>query len=300
MSYFDFDPKDLQRLNRLMFLPRATSNDATAGSRRSRRAGDGSEFLDFRPYYPGDDARRIDWNVFGRSKQLFVRLSESPRQLGVTLLVDASRSMGFGSPTKLETAQRLACALGFLAMRGGDRLHVASFTASKDKVAPVDTAGVGPLVGARGLAGLVRYLQSLDADGNSDLSTALDTVRRGKGRAGAIVVISDFLNVTNRDEALRALRRIGAMLVLVQVLSPVDRGFQLEGNIRLRDSESGAMVDVSLDRQGALRYQKAVEDEREAFVRAHRGNKCFYALADTREHYLQVVCDAISWVGRRG
>src|SRR5689334_8515454 len=109
MGTFRFNPADLHRLNRLVFLPRVASMEHGEGMRRSRRSGDGSEFLDFRPYVPGDDVRRVDWSLYGRLRQLFIRVTESPRQLSVTLLIDTSKSMGFGSPTtKLEQAQRIA------------------------------------------------------------------------------------------------------------------------------------------------------------------------------------------------
>src|SRR5688500_7878625 len=64
MAGFRFNANDLQRLNRLAFLPRAASADEQEGMRRSPRGGAGTEFLDFRPYASGDDVRKVDWNVY--------------------------------------------------------------------------------------------------------------------------------------------------------------------------------------------------------------------------------------------
>lgn len=257
------------------------------GMRRSRRSGDGSEFLDFRPYIAGDDVRRVDWSLYGRLRQLFVRITESPRQLSVTLLVDASRSMGFGSPvTKLEQAQRIACALAFIAMRGGDRVFAASFGDSVNR-------GVGPLRGAQGLAGLVRFLQTLEAGGTSNLGAALNFVRASRQDRGLVVVLSDFLNVADRDRTLAGFTAAGGTLLAVQVLDPIDRGEGLSGKVRLRDSESGRMVDVDLDDAGIAGFRRAFEAQRERLESICTGRKRHYVLAWTRDSYLSVVCDAL-------
>jgi uncharacterized protein (DUF58 family) len=287
MSTFRFDPADLQRLNRLVFLPRAVSTETGEGSKRSRRSGDGGEFMDFRPYSAGDDIRRVDWSLYARLRQLFVRVNESPRQLSVMLLVDNSRSMGFGMPvSKLEQAQRIACALGFVAMRNGDRVFCTAFG---EKV----HAGVGPLRGARGLASLVKFLGSLAALGPSNLSDCVKSVRIAHRDRGLIVVLSDFLNVPDRDEALIAASGGGATVLVVQVLDPIDRGEGLSGKIRLRDSETGRMVDVDLDRAGLNEFQEMFEAERARFESRCSGQKRYYALASTRDNYLGVVCDVL-------
>jgi uncharacterized protein (DUF58 family) len=286
MSPFTFNPNDLQRLNRLVFCARGASNDPS-GNRRSRRAGDGLDFLDFRPYSPGDDVRNVDWNLYGRLRQLFIRLNESPRQLSVTVLVDISRSMMFGSPiTKLEQAQRLACALGFIAMRGGDRVFVYSFS---DRIGP----GVGPLTGARGLASLVRFLQRIEPGGASDLPGALAGVRAAGRHRGLVIVLSDFLNIANRERALNAIPSSGGNVLAVQILDGIDRGDGLAGSMRLRDSESGCLVDVKIDRRTLDKYREAFDADRERFESRLTGVGRQYLLASTHDHYLELVCRAL-------
>jgi uncharacterized protein (DUF58 family) len=287
MAAFAFNPNDLQRLNRLVFLPHVRSMDPESGTRRSHRAGDGNDFLDFRPYTPGDDVRKVDWNLYARLRQVFVRLNESPRRLSVSVLIDTSRSMGFGAPvSKLEQAQRLACALGFVAMRNGDRVFTAAFGSAVDR-------GIGPLTGARGLAALMRYLQSLDAGGQSDLDAAVVRLRAARRDRGLIVIISDFLNVTGRENALLRCGAAGGTVLAVQVLDPIDRGEGLEGRIRLRDSETGRMVDVDLDRVALAEYQAAFDHDRAKFQTFCGGAKRQYVTVATRDNYLAAVCDVL-------
>ena len=82
------------------------------GERRSPRKGISVEFSDYRPYGRGDDLRYVDWNIYGRLDRLYVKLFVDEEDLCLHLLLDASASMGFGEPSKLAYAARLAAALG--------------------------------------------------------------------------------------------------------------------------------------------------------------------------------------------
>lgn len=283
MPPFTFNPDDLQRLNRLVFAARGRTSDAT-GARRSRKAGDGIDFLDFRSYASGDNVRQIDWNVYGRTRQLFVRLRESPRQLSVTLLLDASKSMQFGAPiTKFEQAQRLACALGFIAMRGGDRVYAHSF-------AEYPSPGIGPLTGARGLPSLVNFLQDIQLGGTSDLTAAIQSLRASRKDRGLIIILSDFLNVQHPQTILPA---SGGTILSIQILDPLDRGQGLSGNLQLRDSETGHRVEVKIDDKTLHRYQAAFDKSRQELESRSTGPQRHYLCAWTGDSYLDLVCQVL-------
>ena len=101
-----------RRLERLTLVSRKRLIGQGQGDRRSLRKGSSLEFADYRHYVEGDDPARVDWNIYSRTDQLFVRLYEEEEVLNVHLLVDASRSMDWGEPSKLRYARRLAAALG--------------------------------------------------------------------------------------------------------------------------------------------------------------------------------------------
>ena len=86
------------------------------GEHTAARRGRGLEFHDFRSYRPGDDFRHIDWNIYARLDQLFLKLHASEEDLPLHLIVDASASMGFGEPSKFDHARRLAAALACIAL----------------------------------------------------------------------------------------------------------------------------------------------------------------------------------------
>ena len=103
----------LRRLETLELVSRKIRAGRMKGDRLSKRKGRGSEFADFRPYSVGDDLRFLDWNLYGRLDKLFLRLFLEEEDLNVHLLIDTSRSMEFGSPSKFRYAKQVAAALGW-------------------------------------------------------------------------------------------------------------------------------------------------------------------------------------------
>src|SRR5207302_3564362 len=125
-----------RRLERLTLVTRKRLVGQGQGDRRSLRKGSSLEFADFRHYVEGDDPARVDWNIYSRTDTLFVRLYEEEEVLNVHLLVDASRSMDWGDPSKLRYARRVAAALGYVALNASNRLHVWPLNASPAAYGP--------------------------------------------------------------------------------------------------------------------------------------------------------------------
>src|SRR5438046_4059561 len=104
---------------------RRVPSGRAAGQWRSRASGSSVEFSDYRTYAPGDEFRRIDWNAYARLERLFVRLYRAEEDLALTVLLDTSASMAWGSPTtKARLAAQLAGALAFIALQSGDRVEI--------------------------------------------------------------------------------------------------------------------------------------------------------------------------------
>lgn len=287
MPPFEFNPNELHRLGRAVFsVGHAMLSDAP-GARRTRRAGEGTDFMDYREYVAGDDFRKVDWSLYGRLRQVFVRLHEAPRQLSVSLLVDVSRSMNFGrQQTKLSMALRVACAMGFIALRGGDRVFAYGFSDSL-------IGGIGPLSGAAALPKLIQHYQKMSTGRSSDLTAAVGELRSRRRCKGLLIVISDFLNVAQVETAMSRAMAGGASVLAIQILDELDRGVGLTGDLRLRDSESGEMVDIHLDQSKLDAYQAMLGARRDQLEQFLRGRGQHYTLADTNTHYLELVGRAL-------
>ena len=158
MSDRFFTEEFLRRLENIALVARRASSGLTQGERRSTKRGQSVEFADFRSYVPGDDFRRIDWNAYGRLGRLFIKLFVEEEDLTVHILLDASRSMDWGQPNKLDYAVHVAGALGYIALVGLDRVTV---TAIGENIPAANGGYFSPHRGKNHALTLFQFLQSL-------------------------------------------------------------------------------------------------------------------------------------------
>src|SRR3954449_8916382 len=131
-------PPDLMaQLERLELVSRKIFRGRMKGERRSKRKGQSVEFADFRSYVAGGPLRFIDWNTYARLDKLFLKMFLEEEDLHFYALIDASPSMDFGTPTKLEYAKQLAAALGFIGLVRGDRVRIETLGQSARAPGPV-------------------------------------------------------------------------------------------------------------------------------------------------------------------
>ena len=211
------------------------------GDRRSRVRGRGLDIADYRPYTPGDDLRLVDWNIFARLEAVLIKLFHEDRDLSLLIVLDASASMGFGEPRKLDHAGELAACLAYLALRARERVRLV-----------VGNARVhGDQTGA-----LVEFLDALDrvdADGTPDLARSL-AAEAERGRADHAVLLTDLLVEDDvREATLRRLAAAARRPVLMHVLGDGELAPDL-GDGLLIDSETGEQVPVRGGRDVEKRY----------------------------------------------
>src|SRR5271168_1207574 len=131
------DPKFLAQLEQLELVSRKIFLGRMKGERRSKRKGQSVEFADYRNYVIGDDLRFLDWNLYARLDRLFLRLFMEEEDLHFYILLDNSKSMDFGAPTKLHYAKQVAAALGFIGLVNLDRVVVQAFSDRLVQTSPV-------------------------------------------------------------------------------------------------------------------------------------------------------------------
>ncbi len=244
----------LRTLERLSLASQRRLPGRLAGDRKSPKKGAGVEFADFREYAPGDDLRRVDWNVYARAEKLFLKLYSLDEDRTVSILIDCSRSMAFGAPEKELYARRLAAALGYLGLVGMDRVKL--YPLSSGAARPI-----GPLRGRQELRRLLDWLQTLTAEGAGGLQTSLQAFLASEKTPGVAIILSDFFE----EGAEKALRGFGARdfdTTVIQVLSPEDVTPTIAGDLRLVDSESGETLDVTVSSRLLSSYKAALESLR--------------------------------------
>jgi uncharacterized protein (DUF58 family) len=231
-----------------------------AGDYRSAFAGTGSELWQVRPYEPGDDVRRIEWNVTARTGEPHVRVELAERVLVTWLVLDASASMAFGTGDrrKADVAEGVAIAVGYAATRRGNRLGTISF-GERAAVEP-------PRQGRRGLLDTLQVLRRLPPGGAGSLHDALELADRVVRQRALVIVVSDF---RGRPEWRHPLMRLAARhtVLAVEVRDPREQELADVGELRLVDPETGRQLRVDTGDRGLReRFAAAAADERRSLV----------------------------------
>jgi uncharacterized protein (DUF58 family) len=249
-----FDARFLRVLESLRIAGRRVLSGETVGQWRSRSAGSSVEFADYRTYAAGDDFRRIDWNAYARLERLFVRIYRAEENLALTVLLDASASMAWGSPSKARLAAQLAGGLSFVALRGDERVDVV--VCRQGAVAE----RAQNLSGQAGVWPMWRFLERVSFDGVTDLDASLGSYARQLRRSGLAVVISDLLSPNGYQEGIDALLARRQDIVLLQLLSPdeLDPPAQIVGEWRLHDVESHWPLDATITPSVVRAYRRLV------------------------------------------
>lgn len=237
------EPALLARLERLQLVTRRPLVGHLAGEHRSRRHGTSLDFADYREYHPGDDFRRIDYNLLARLDVLLIKLFEADDDLGVRLLVDTSASMG--SDEKLLQAQRVAAALGFVALVRRDVVSLSMF--------PHDRPSAR-YIGRQAAPRLLEDLESLSAVGETAMSNAMIRHLARPGKPGLTVLVSDLLS-SEWDATIARPTARGGDLVVVHVLARSDVEPTLFGDVDVVDREDTTRVPVSLSADTLARFR---------------------------------------------
>jgi uncharacterized protein (DUF58 family) len=239
-----------------------------AGDYRSSLLGEGTELALIRPYTPGDDVRRIDWNVTARTGEPHVRVQLAERVLVTWLVLDTSPSMQFGTADrrKADVAEGVAIAIGHVATRRGNRLGVVTFGDAQPRSAPVRQ-------GRRGLIGLLATLREEDVAGEGRVGAT--SLGEGISRADAlarqrslVVLVTDFRGPSDwRRPLLQLAGRHD--VVAVEIRDPREQELPRAGELWLVDPETGRQLRVDT-RSAKLRrrFAEAAAAERRGLAHA--------------------------------
>lgn len=245
-------PALLARLERVELATRRIFRGRMKGERRSNRQGESVEFADFRNYVPGDDLRHIDWNLYARLDKLFLKLFLEEEDLHFFALIDSSLSMGFGEPTKLHVAKQLAAALGYIGLTRSDRVRVESLQAATGRGSPP------ALRGKKDLWRMLAGLGELEPDGTVDLLAGVKGFALRNPGKGILVLISDLMDKSGYQSALRFLVAQQYDVYVLQVLALEELQPELQGDLRLIDCEDGDAAEITVTSALLDQYQQTV------------------------------------------
>lgn len=257
-------PELLRQLEQFQLLAARRAKSSARGERRSRARGQSVEFADYRNYVAGDDFRYLDWNLYGRLERLFLKLYEEERELPVRIFLDSSESMTFGEPRKFDFARQVAAAVGYVALSGFDRVSVIPFPDLD--ITPENSPELacrGALRSVRGKKSAMQFFQNLSAVTARGAANLNEALRRGAleaRQAGVAVVLSDLLDPAGYETGLTALVGRGFQVNVVQILAPDELNPVTYGDLRLVDSETGGLQEVTFGKYRLKQYQQTVQN----------------------------------------
>lgn len=226
-------PEVTTRIRRLELTARRVVEGFLSGMHRSPYFGQSIEFLQHRQYTRGDEIRHIDWKVYARQDRLHIKQYEEETNLRLTLLVDRSGSMAYGNgeSNKFDYSASIAASLAYLALRQKDATGLFTFDTAVRASVPAKS-------NRQQLTRILSVLDSVGADGRTDLTRVAREVAQGIPKRGLVVIISDLLGVDRLMEGLRVLRQRGHDVALFHVLHDDELDFEFNGATRFEGLET--------------------------------------------------------------
>jgi uncharacterized protein (DUF58 family) len=270
------DPEVLAGISGLDLVAKTVVDGFVSGLHRSPDFGFSPEFAEYRAYYPGDDLRHVDWNVFARTERMYLKRYRGETNTQLTILLDASRSMKFTSHKleKLEYARFLAASLAYLAHMQRDATGLIVFDDEvRNYVRPSSRQGQ--------LARLLNAIDNATVGTRTNFAHPFHTLQEFLRRRGMVVVISDFWDKPETIvKTVEPLRFRGNELVLFQVLDPEEMRPKLRHPVLLEDLETGEAMEVSPD-YAHHEYRDKIDAHLEDLKSRARGAGIDYFLIDT-------------------
>ncbi len=287
-----FDSEFYSKLNTMKMITRMRLNAGMGGQRKSSAKGNSVEFSDFREYIPGDDIRRIDWNVYGRMDKLFIKEFMEEKEGLFHVIVDCSKSMDFGEKNKSVQTRRIAAMISYMVLNNLDRVYLTSLYGTK----AVTTKG---MTGRQAFPKILSELERMEFRGETDLCKAIKTMPF-KHR-GVVVLISDFLqNQTTMEskkeqipferqkgdyleEIVKYLRFHKQEVILFQVLSKEEENPLGEGTLELLDIENEDKMKVTMTNDALKEYDRALKELKSNMERISKKYQARYIPVTTEE-----------------
>ena len=270
------DPKVLARIDNLELLARTVVDGFINGLHRSPYLGLSIDFAEHRPYMPGDDIRRIDWRVFGRTDRFYVKEFEADTNANFIVILDVSSSMDYASQgiTKLDYGRYLAACMSYFSRQQRDRGGLVTIADEIVEFVPPS---------AKHLEIVLHTIDRARPAGRGNLSGPLLKVAEASRRRSIMALISDLYDEPEAIvRAVSVLKSMGNDVIVFQILDPAELNFPFEEAAHFEDLESGERIPVVPERQRE-QYRELMDGHLSELSRLLIENRMDYYLFDTSQ-----------------
>jgi uncharacterized protein (DUF58 family) len=290
-----FDPDGLSKLGNLELVARQVVEGFLTGRHRSPYHGFSVEYLDHRPYVPGDELRSLDWKILARTDKYHVKLFQDETNLRATILLDCSKSMAFqsGKLSKLQWGSYLAAALTHLLLRQNDAVGLVLFDSTVRTYLP-------PKARPTQFRRVLDLLEPEPAANDTDVGAVLHDVAERVRRRGLVIVISDLIDDVDKVAGgLQHFRHNGHEVIVFHVLDDAELTFPYDRLTRFKDMEgSGRMVANAKTLR--TRYLARMQQFLEGVKAACFERDISYLMCNTAEGYDQFLAAYLEKRARMG
>ena len=274
------DPAGLSRVGNMELVAKQVVEGFLTGRHRSPYHGFSVEYLDHRPYTPGDDLRSMDWKMLARSDKYTVKLFEDETNLRAYILLDCSESMSFksGDIDKLSYGCYLAAALTYLLIRQNDAVGLLLFDTDVRSYIP-------PRAHPSQFRRVLQSLEGLSAGGETDVGSVLHEAAERTKRRGLIILISDLIDKEERiASGLQHFRHNNHEVIVFHTMDEAELTFPYDRLTRFKDMEGAGRV-VANPKSLRRRYLERINAFTEQIKTDCFERKISYNLANTTEPY---------------
>jgi uncharacterized protein (DUF58 family) len=268
------DPKVLARIGNLELVARSVVDGFINGLHRSPYFGASVDFAEHRGYVPGDDIRRVDWRLYARTDRYYIKEYEADSNSNFAVLLDVSRSMGFGSEglTKLDYARMLAACLTYLVHRQRDRVGLVAFDSDIVEFVPPS---------AKHMDTTLHVLDRLKPARPGSIREPMNKIAEHFGRRGLLVLVSDLYEEPDALlEAIGPLRFRGHDMIVFHVMDRAELDFEYADPSAFEDLESGEQIPI-VPEALAGQYRDLVQAHITGLAERFSANRIDYTLVNT-------------------
>ena len=268
------DPTVLARVGNLELVSRSVVDGFINGLHRSPYFGASVDFAEHRGYVPGDDIRRVDWKLYARTDRYYIKEYEADSNSNFAVLLDVSKSMGYGSRgmSKLDYGRMLAGCLTYMVHRQRDRVGFVAF--DEDIVEHVPPS-------AKHMDTVLHVLDRLQPSKPGNLRAPLHKMAEHFGRRGVLVLVSDLYEEPDAVlEAVSPLRFRGHDIIVFHLLDPAELDFSFTEPSAFEDLESGEQIPIVPDKL-AEQYRELVRAHVVGLTERFSANRIDYTLVNT-------------------
>ena len=268
------DPKVLARIGNLELVSRSVVDGFINGLHRSPYFGASVDFAEHRGYVPGDDIRRVDWRLYARTDRYYIKEYEADSNSNFAVLLDVSKSMGFGSAglSKLDYSRMLAGCLTYLVHKQRDRVGFVAFDSDIVEFVPPS---------AKHMDTTLHVLDRLKPARPGSMREPMNKIAEHFGRRGLLVLDSDLYEEPDALlEAIGPLRFRGHDMIVFHVMDRAELDFEYADPSAFEDLESGEQIPI-VPEALAGQYRDLVQAHITGLAERFSANRIDYTLVNT-------------------